>query len=196
VTRAMALIAALVLAMTGHAIARGGGRGGGFARGGGFSRGGVAAGGSFGHRSAGGGTYGRPGPAASGTFAGRSSGRLGDRHGGGDGEGAMRPDAGDREARRDERQERRQEAREDWQDYADDHYDDHYYGEYYPHGAAVVAGVAAAAAARPPYWTLDCVPTVVVVSGTTYYRCDSGWYVRVYSGGEIAYTMVNPPAGY
>ena len=39
-------------------------------------------------------------------------------------------------------------------------------------------------------------PTVVVVSGTTYYRCDSGWYVRVYSGGEIAYTMVNPPAGY
>ena len=64
-----------------------------------------------------------------------------------------------------------------------------------PHGAAVVAG-AAPAVASLPYWTLDCVPTVVVVDGTTYYRCDSAWYVRVYSGGEIAYAMVNPPAGY
>ena len=46
----------------------------------------------------------------------------------------------------------------------------------------------------PPNWTLDCDPATVVVGGTTYYQCGSAWYVRVYRGGEIAYTMVNPPA--
>ena len=62
-------------------------------------------------------------------------------------------------------------------------------------GAAVGAAVGAAAAA-PPYWTIPCAPTTVVVGSTTYYQCGSAWYVRVYSGGDVAYTMVSPPAGY
>jgi len=53
-----------------------------------------------------------------------------------------------------------------------------------------------AAAAAPPYWTLPCTPATVVVGGTTYYQCNGAWYIRVYSGGDVAYTMTNPPAGY
>jgi hypothetical protein len=108
--------------------------------------------------------------------------------------------------RQEERQERRDEARQEWQsydqsrreawqDYADDHDDDRVYGYhgggYYAYGTAV-----AAAGAIPPDWTLACTPAVVVVGATTYYRCGTAWYVRAYSGGEIIYTMVNPPAGY
>ena len=78
-----------------------------------------------------------------------------------------------------------------------------YYGGAYPYGtaAAVAAGTAVGVAvgtavATPPYWTLSCTPTTVVVGGTTYYQCGSAWYVRGYSDGEVAYVMVNPPAGY
>jgi len=68
-------------------------------------------------------------------------------------------------------------------------------------GAAVVPGTAVGAAVvaeaeSPPSWSLPCAPTTVVVGGTTYYQCGSAWYVRSYSDGEIAYVIVNPPAGY
>jgi len=56
--------------------------------------------------------------------------------------------------------------------------------------------VGAAAVAALPNWTLPCTPTTVVVGSTTYYQCGSAWYIRAYSGGDVAYTMVNPPAGY
>jgi hypothetical protein len=165
------------------------------------------------------GAYSARGPAASGTFPGRSSGSFAGRADGGLGQGNV-GDAGSWEAARQDRQqslgERRDEARqdwqdygtnrrEDWQDYADEHDDDHvhgyYGGAYYPYGAAVAAGAAVGAAAStaivtPPYWTLPCTPATVVVGGTTYYACGSAWYVRAYSGGDVAYTMVNPPPGY
>jgi hypothetical protein len=211
--RAALVAAALLIAAAGDVVARGGGaRGGGARGGGGFSRGGGAAGGgSFGQRpqAAGGwqrGGYQRNGPAASGTFAGRSDD---DRRAEVEARQAARDEA--LEQRREEyrqRAEARQaqvddareawqgnEARgEEWQDYAEDHDDDWDYGDVdHPYAAAVVAGAAVAA---PPYWTLACVPETLVIGGTTYYRCGSAWYVRVYSGGEVAYTMVNPPAGY
>ncbi|TMA92308.1 MAG: DUF2092 domain-containing protein [Deltaproteobacteria bacterium] len=204
-------VTALVIAVAGDVAARGGGRGGGGR--GGYSRGGAAAAGSFGQGRATSGTqrggyYGTQGPAASGTFAGRSSGgnRQDTRHEG------MEQRREQYQQNAQQRQQQRNDAREDWQnygtnrredwqDYADDHYDDHYDGGEYPYGAAVVAGAAVGAAvgtavATPPYWTLDCIPNTVVVGGTTYYQCGSAWYVRAYSGGDVAYTMVNPPTGY
>ena len=199
--RAAVWVAALVFATAGDVAARGGGRGGG-GRGGGFSRGGAAAGGSLGQGRRAGGTqrggyYNTHGPAASGTFEGRSNGERREQY---------QQNAEQRQQQRNEAREDWQNygtnRREDWQDYADDHDDDHYHdGAEYPYGAAVVAGAAVGAAlgaavAPPPYWTLDCTPTTVVVGATTYYQCGSAWYVRAYSGGDVAYTMVNPPAGY
>ena len=62
-------------------------------------------------------------------------------------------------------------------------------------GAAL--GAAAGAAAAQPYYSLPCSgAATVVVGSTTYYQCGSTWYIRVYSGGDVAYTIVNPPAGY
>jgi len=186
----------------------------------------MAAGGSFGQgRPAGGagrGGFSAQGAAASGSIGGgQPSGGLG---GGGTAGGgqvdrealAQRqnerfgrlgpPDAGRQEQRQEQRAAAREDhqayatnRREDWQDYADDHYDEH---GYYPGTAAAVAAGAAvgaaagAAVATPPYWTLSCTPTTVVVGGTTYYQCGSAWYIRAYSGGEVSYSMVNPPAGY
>ena len=96
--------------------------------------------------------------------------------------------------------------REDWQDYADDHnyYGPGYYGGYgyggTVAGAAVAGaalGAAAGAAAAQPYYSLPCSgAATVVVGSTTYYQCGSTWYIRAYSGGNVAYTIVNPPAGY
>jgi hypothetical protein len=129
-------------------------------------------------------------------------GRLGPAEGPRDGAAAEeRRDA--MAERQQERQERRDEARqewqsydqarrEDWQDYAEDHADDRVYGGgYYAYDTAV-----AAAGAVPPGWTLSCTPAVVVVGATTYYQCGTAWYIRAYGGGEVIYTMVNPPAGY
>ena len=61
-------------------------------------------------------------------------------------------------------------------------------------GAAV--GAAASAAVAAPSWSLPCTPETVVVGGTTYYQCESTWYIRAYSGGQVAYAIVNPPPGY
>ena len=209
---AVGTVALLIAGAAHDAAGRGGGGrggGGGGGRGGGFSRGGAAAGGSFGHSRPGGGQRGgfnQRGAAAGGTFAERAGGGFEGRYGDGGYEGARpeRPGDGDRYDSRQERIERREgrreEKREDWQDYADDHYDDHvygYYGDgYYPYGAVVTDVPVETVVAIPPDWTLDCTPAVVVVSGTTYYQCAAAWYVRVYSAGEVAYTMVNPPAGY
>jgi hypothetical protein len=197
-------IAVLVITLVAVDVAARGGRGGGrVAAGGGrgFSRGGVAAGGSFGGRRAGAGAggYDRQGPAASGRFAGRSDWRN------------QSSDAGNWQDLREQhqenverRQERRQETREDWQDYAHDHAGEryyypgtgYYYYEDYPYGGDVVGGDAVEIVDVPPNWTLDCVPNTVVVGATTYYQCGTAWYIRVLRGGEVAYTMVNPPAGY
>jgi hypothetical protein len=46
-------------------------------------------------------------------------------------------------------------------------------------------------AETPPSWTLDCEPNVIILGSTTYYQCGTAWYIRVYRGGDIAYTMVN-----
>jgi len=199
-TRAWGILL-VVAAAIGVAAARGGGGGG--ARGG-FNRAGPAAGGSFGQgrRSVGtpGGGFSTRGPAAGGT--------LGDDYGRNVGDVGY-------DARRVERdavaQERRQQFgrlgppdggnRQDYydndnrQNYYDGHDDDHVE---HPVAAAVVVGAAidAAAATVPEYWTAPCEPLTVVVGGTTYYQCDSAWYVRAYSGGDVTYIMVNPPAGY
>jgi hypothetical protein len=61
-------------------------------------------------------------------------------------------------------------------------------------GAAI--GAAAGAAAARPYYSLPCTPATVVVGGTTYYQCGSTWYIHAYSGGDVIYTIVNPPPGY
>jgi hypothetical protein len=195
--RAAAWVVAVLLAAEVTDVAARGGRAGG--RGGargGFARGGVAAGGSFGGSAAGVGQrggYQHRGPAASGTFAGRSSQRR-EWH---------QDNVERRQERRDDRQEHADDRRDDWQEYVEEHdeerYQDpvYYYGGYYPYvddftddAAVIDQGVVE----PPPNWTLDCDPATVVVGGTTYYRCGSAWYVRVYRGGEIAYTMVNPPA--
>lgn len=56
-----------------------------------------------------------------------------------------------------------------------------------------VAGVGAAIAigtmlARPP-----AAATTVVIAGTTYWRYQNTYYVRVYSGGSVVYQVVTPP---
>jgi len=73
-----------------------------------------------------------------------------------------------------------------------------YGGElYYPEEEVVIDGDGAETAVEtPPSWTLDCEPNVIILGSTTYYQCGSAWYVRVYRGGDVAYTMVNPPPGY
>ena len=44
--------------------------------------------------------------------------------------------------------------------------------------------------AKPP-----AAATTVVVSGSTYYYHDNAYYTRVMTGGEVAYQVVDPPAG-
>ena len=46
------------------------------------------------------------------------------------------------------------------------------------------------------YPTLPCSATLIVVSGTSYYRCSSNWYTQAYAGGGVTYVMVGPPPGY
>jgi hypothetical protein len=118
-------------------------------------------------------------------------------HDGPDERAAARLDAIQRQDQRaqslGQRQDQRDQAREDWQKYgknqqqnrqefADNYYDDHgtYYGGY---AGAVAAGAAVgaaagAAAAYLPGWTQACTPTAVTVGSTTYYQCDSAWYMR------------------
>jgi len=50
----------------------------------------------------------------------------------------------------------------------------------------------------PPagYTSLPCTPSVIAVSGVTYYRCRSTWYTQAYGGGGVSYMVVAPPSGY
>jgi hypothetical protein len=66
-------------------------------------------------------------------------------------------------------------------------------------GAAVEAAVgdAASEAAELDYLTvLPCTPTVVIVSGTSYYQCGATWYNRSYIDGDLTYVVVGTPPGY
>ena len=57
--------------------------------------------------------------------------------------------------------------------------------------AAVGAGIAIGTMlAKPP-----AAAAPVVVSGSTYYYHDNAYYTRVMSSGEVAYQVVEPPAG-
>ena len=60
-------------------------------------------------------------------------------------------------------------------------------------GTAIAVGTAITASA---YAAQSCTPTTVVAGGTSYYLCGSTWYTRAYSGGDVAYVVVNPPPGY
>ena len=109
--------------------------------------------------------------------------------------GTQYPNLGERQEQRQERREERQEQRdgareerrEDWQEYAEDHDDDGYYGGYdegyYEEEESLV------------YWTLPCTPNTVALGGAIYYVCNSTWYIRAYSDGEVVYTVVAPPTG-
>jgi hypothetical protein len=48
------------------------------------------------------------------------------------------------------------------------------------------------------WWSSNsCSQTVfVVVDGYSYYQCDSAWFSRTYYGGEVTYTVTDPPPGY
>lgn len=92
-----------------------------------------------------------------------------------------------REERRDRREDRDEDAtedREDWQEYAEDDYEERGddYGGYY--GDPEV------------YWTLPCQPNVIAMGGAIYYVCDSTWFIRAYSDGDVVYTEVPSPTGH
>ena len=47
------------------------------------------------------------------------------------------------------------------------------------------------------WWTQSCSQaTIVVVDGYTYYFCDDYWFSRTYYGGDVIYTVTDPPPGY
>jgi hypothetical protein len=50
----------------------------------------------------------------------------------------------------------------------------------------------------PPagYTSLPCTPSVIAVSGVTYYQCGSTWYTQAYGGSGVSYMVVAPPSGY
>lgn len=182
---AAALVVALALVES--VAARGGGRGGGGRGGGGINRGGggfryggPAAWGSFGQNRPevymDRGEYDARGPAADGSFD------------------LQYGDQGERQERRQERREERRdgwedgeqdpaERLEDWRDYAEENeeYDDYYADDYGD------AGV---------YWTLPCSPNAIAMGGVIYYVCDTTWYIRAYSNGEVVYTVVPNPTGH
>ena len=43
------------------------------------------------------------------------------------------------------------------------------------------------------YWGDEYCEASVVVDGITYYQCEGVWYRRAYSGGEVAYVVVEGP---
>ena len=42
----------------------------------------------------------------------------------------------------------------------------------------------------------DCGEDYVEVDGYRYYSCDGSWFSRTYYGGEVVYTVTDPPPGY
>jgi hypothetical protein len=81
--------------------------------------------------------------------------------------------------------ERVEERRDDRRDYYDDRRDDR---RQFARGARYSA----------VWWTSNsCRQTVVVVQdGYSYYQCNGEWFGRSYYGGEVTYTVIDPPQGY
>jgi hypothetical protein len=46
------------------------------------------------------------------------------------------------------------------------------------------------------YWTLPCQPNAIALNGVIYYVCNSIWYIRAYSEGDVVYTVVPNPTGH
>jgi hypothetical protein len=46
------------------------------------------------------------------------------------------------------------------------------------------------------YWTLPCRPNTIALNGVIYYVCNSIWYIRAYSEGDVVYTVVPNPTGH
>lgn len=203
----LALLFGLMLFMASIADARGRGGGG---RGGGrsFSRGSMAAGGGFSSRSTRQ-SFDRQGsrqdyrqdrrterPENRGTPPENRDERRDQRPEDRDERQQWREDNRDeRQERRDEhldeRQEYRDKAREDWQDWAEDEWDDRYYhGHYYGHTTIIWGGV------QTTYVVTAPCNDRMVVNGVTYYRCDTVWYQRGTSDGEVVYVVVSAPEGY
>jgi hypothetical protein len=90
------------------------------------------------------------------------------------------------EERRDRRDDAQDEIRDDREDYWDDVRDDRrdWYDDRYRYGTVRV------------YTRLPCTGETVVVGGVTYWRCDSTWYSRTFSGGDVTYVVVSAPSGY
>ena len=44
--------------------------------------------------------------------------------------------------------------------------------------------------------TLPCDATSVSVEGVSYYKCESSWYQRGYSGSQVTYIQVSAPPGF
>ncbi len=149
----------------------GGGRGG---RGGGFSRSSPARGGSFrGGRSGDRTGFSRNSPARGGSVQGRRTpGRSpqASRRGGRSGR------------RRDERREVRRDVRSEIRELNEWHEDRWRFR----------VGMSLTMAA---FRALSCASSAIVVDGVTYYNCGPTWYSRAYTGGNVTYVVVNPPAG-
>ena len=160
---------------------RGGGRGGGGGGGRSFSRSGPASGGSV-----------RSHQAPSGQRSGSMGNRQGNRN---DMQGNRNEQRGNRnEQRRDvneDRRDHRDDVRDDHRDYRDDVRDDRrdWYDDRYRRRVGSVLTVSA-------FRSLSCTTTRIHVNGIDYYRCDSAWYSRAYSGGSVTYVIVTAPAGY
>jgi hypothetical protein len=179
------------------------GRGGGgrsFSRGGAASRGSMTRGGSFDSRS----SMPRSGSLDSRSQAvPRGSERISQQP-----RAEQRPAEGDRrdrETRQDDRQEHQNENREDWQshleeqqekrlDQAEDWQDEYMEGVVYPYGYPY--GGTSISISITNLESSGCTPETVMVQGSTYYRCETAWYKRAYTEGNVSYVEVRAPSGY
>ena len=88
----------------------------------------------------------------------------------------------------DDRSDRRDDRIDDRRDYYDDRREDHRGGRRYARGVRYSSS----------WWISNsCSQSeVVVVDGYSYYRCNDAWFGRTYYGGEVTYTVIDPPEGY
>ena len=105
--------------------------------------------------------------------------------------GAERDRDRTREDRYDDRRDDRRDVYDDRRDDRRDYYDDR--RDYYDDRRAFVRGARYSAS----WWRSSCSQaSVVVVDDYTYYGCDDEWFSRTYYGGEVVYTVTDPPRGY
>jgi hypothetical protein len=102
-----------------------------------------------------------------------------------------RRDEIDRDDLSDEQKDNLDDRRDDRREYVDDrtYSNDEYYEDRY-------AWAVGASVSSSRFHSQTCTVTKVAVEGTTYYRCESTWYNRTYSGGQVTYTVVTAPSGY